>query len=266
MAPLCRLRGICGHVAGHAPAGSSVAASVKPAQSRPGPAQRLDWRTMGLLAAGLDLSQVRDQLVEDAASKVGRAGHFPDEPFETRLLRLFEDRLQDAPEIFRENTHLPGFFCLFFHPAILDLVSMILDDPQELRLYPNYGCRPKLPGKHRDEVLWHSDAGYTYYGPSANQDRADMRDPNELTVEKVERMAQSMINVWTPLVPVNPSNGCMMFSRGSHKLGLVQHEYRRDLGADTREGHWLHIDEAVRESHCSPECGRLVDVVMDPGE
>ena len=25
----------------------------------------------------------------------------------------------------------------------------------ELRLYPNYGSRPKPPGKHEDEVLWH---------------------------------------------------------------------------------------------------------------
>ena len=55
------------------------------------------------------------------------------------------------------------------------------------------------------------------------------------------------------------------FSRGSHKLGLVEHAYRRELGLDTREGKWLHIDDAVRESHCTPESGRVVDVVLDPG-
>ena len=84
-------------------------------------------------------------------------------------------------------------------------------------------------------------------------------------VENVERMARSMINVWSPLVPVSPRNGCMQFSRGSHKLGLVEHAYRRDLGLATREGHWLHVDEAVQASHCSPESGRVVDVVMEPG-
>ena len=39
--------------------------------------------------------------------------------------------------------------------------------------------------------------------------------------------------------------------------------YRRDL--EGREGHWLHIDEAVQKSHCSPESGRVVDVEMNPG-
>ena len=136
----------------------------------------------------------------------------------------------------------------------------------ELRIYPNYGCRPKLPNKHRDEVLWHSDAGYTYFGPAADPNKPDTRAGSELTVENVERMARSMINVWTPLVPVSRHNGCMQFSRGSHKLGLVEHSYRRELGEGTREGHWLHIDPAVLASHCSAESGRVVDIEMAPGD
>ena len=40
-------------------------------------------------------------------------------------------RLEEAPEIFRENTHLPGFFCLFFHPGILDLVTALMDGAAE---------------------------------------------------------------------------------------------------------------------------------------
>ena len=254
--------------------------------------RQLDWRTQGLIDAGLSLEDVRAaferdgycivknvvgederlnvqyelaELVEREAERIGRAGAFADAPFETRLLQLFADRLEDAPEIFRENTHLPGFYCLFYHPAIIDLVSFLLHC-DELRIYPNYGCRPKLPAKHRDEVLWHSDAGYTYFGPAADPDKPDSRDEGELTIENVERMAQTMINVWTPLVPVAPYNGCMQFSRGSHKLGLVKHEYRRDLGQDTREGHWLHIDEDVLQSHCSPEGDRVVDIAMNPGD
>lgn len=250
----------------------------------------LDWRTQGLIAAGLDLAEVREnflrdgyciirnvvgedermnvayelaELVEREAEKIGRARQFADEPFETRLMRLFEDRLDDAPEIFRENTHLPGFYCLFFHPAILDIVSMLLSC-EELRIYPNYGCRPKLPGKHQDEVLWHSDAGYTFFGPAADPSKEDIRDEHSLTLENVERMARSMINVWTPLVKVTPHNGCMQFAVGSHKLGMTTHEYRRDL--EGREGRWLHIDEAVQQSHCSRESGRVVDVEMNAGD
>ena len=154
-------------------------ADVASASLSPLPRRRpLDWRTQGLLDAGLSLESVAEaferdgycivknvvgederlnvayelaELVEREAEKIGRAGDFADAPFETRLLRLFEDRLEEAPEIFRENTHLPGFFCLFFHPAIVDIVSYLLQC-DELRIYPNYGCRPKLPNKHRDEV------------------------------------------------------------------------------------------------------------------
>ena len=122
-----------------ASSGFSVAAvasaAVAPTEQQLPSGNTLDWRTQGLIAAGLDLAAVREsflrdgycivknvvgederlnvayelaELVEREAEKIGRAGQFADEPFETRLLRLFEDRLDDAPEIFRENTHLPG--------------------------------------------------------------------------------------------------------------------------------------------------------------
>lgn len=179
---------------------------------------------------------------------------------------MFRGRLDQAPQQWRSECHLPGFFCLFFHPAILDLVSYILGT-QDLRLYPNYTCRPKLPGRHMDEVLWHTDAGYTYFGPSADPSQADSRDASKLTESLVSRMAESMVNVWTPLVPVDAHNGCMQFSTGSHRLGLVHHEYRRELGGpDTREGLWLHVDERVLASHCSVESGRVVDIAVEPGD
>ena len=103
---------------------------------------------------------------------------------------MFRGRLDQAPQQWRSECHLPGFFCLFFHPAILDLVSYILGT-QDLRLYPNYTCRPKLPGRHMDEVLWHTDAGYTYFGPSADPTQADSRDASKLTESLVSRMAES---------------------------------------------------------------------------
>jgi hypothetical protein len=31
-------------------------------------------------------------------------------------------------------------------------------------------------------VLWHTDAGYTFYGPAADPDAPDSRDAGELTV------------------------------------------------------------------------------------
>ena len=124
----------------------------------------------------------------------------PDAPFETRLILLYENYQDETPTIFRPELHREGFFGVFAHPALLELARVILG--QEIRLYPNYSVRPKLPENKRTEVLWHQDAGYT----------------------SKEADVLRMMNVWTPLVPVNVENGCMEFIPGSHKWGVVPHE------------------------------------------
>ena len=212
-----RLAGLVEHLAPRRLAPSSRLGSGPAAATEEldGPAlpqgRKLDWRTRGLIAAGLDMEEMRRkfwedgyyivknvvgederlnvqyelaELVDDTAHAAGKAGQWEEEPWETRLLRLFEDDLDAAPEIYRPECHKAGLFCLFFHPAILDLASYIIGT-QELRIYPNYGTRPKLPGKHRDEVLWHTDAGYTYFGPAADASQPDVRDDG-LTPELVE--------------------------------------------------------------------------------
>ena len=124
----------------------------------------------------------------------------PDAPFETRLILLYENYQDETPTIFRPELHREGFFGVFAHPALLELARVILG--REIRLYPNYSVRPKLPENKRTEVLWHQDAGYT----------------------SKEADVLRMMNVWTPLVPVNIENGCMEFIPGSHKWGVVPHE------------------------------------------
>lgn len=124
----------------------------------------------------------------------------PDAPFETRLILLYENYQDETPTIFRPELHREGFFGVFAHPALLELARVILG--REIRLYPNYSVRPKLPENKRTEVLWHQDAGYT----------------------SKEADVLRMMNVWTPLVPVNVENGCMEFIPGSHKWGVVPHE------------------------------------------
>ena len=124
----------------------------------------------------------------------------PDAPFETRLILLYENYQDETPTIFRPELHREGFFGVFAHPVLLELARVILG--QEIRLYPNYSVRPKLPENKRTEVLWHQDAGYT----------------------SKEADVLRMMNVWTPLVPVNVENGCMEFIPGSHKWGVVPHE------------------------------------------
>ena len=167
-----------------------------------------------------------------AAGKI--ADPLVDEPFETRLLDLYEGRRDEAPDSFRPELHLAELYAVFFHPTLLDLVEAILGP--EIRLYPNYTVRPKFPSEEKHRVLWHQDGGYTAsLGPDG--DVAEMR----------------MVNVWAPLVPANTSNGCMQFVPGTHRLGVVPHEKR---------SHYLEISADVLEAHVP----QAVDIELNPGD
>ncbi len=162
------------------------------------------------------------------------------EPFETRWLRLVEG---GAPRLktIREDLHTPALFGLFFSPQLLDIVEGVLG--QEIRLYPNYTVRPKLPDDALTQVLWHQDAAYTASGQHGHDANA-----GDLT-----EGALRMVNVWSPLVPARPENGCMQFVPGTHKLGLVPHNDRE---------HYLEISDGALK----PQLERAIDVILDPGD
>ena len=88
-----------------------------------------------------------NQLIDQHAEKLLAAGKISspltNEPFELRLLRLYQDHLDEAPNLLRRELHLAGLFDFFFHPGLLDIVETFLGS--EIRLYPNYSVRPKLP-------------------------------------------------------------------------------------------------------------------------
>jgi ectoine hydroxylase-related dioxygenase (phytanoyl-CoA dioxygenase family) len=174
-----------------------------------------------------------ERLVEQEAARLLAAGKirrtFPEAPFETRLMLLYRDLPNQTPTTFRRELHLEGFYPLFAHPRLLEVAGQMLGE--ELRLYPNYSVRPKLPGDPRTEVLWHQDAGYT---------------PGEAETLR-------MVNVWTPLVKARVENGCMQFVPGSHRQGVVEHE---------RDQHYLRIPERIM----GPLEERVVDVELDPGD
>ena len=174
---------------------------------------------------------IEDGVIEDPCIDV---------PFETRLLKLYENCLDRAPNSFRAELHLPGLYGLFFNPAVLDLAESILGP--EVRLYPNYTARPKLPQHEGSLVLWHQDAGYTAHGTAAKEQASD------LTAADLR-----MVNVWSPLVPARPENGCMQFIPGTHKLGIVEHVERK---------YYLEIVE----EELKPRLDQAVDVVCDPGD
>ena len=154
---------------------------------------------------------------------------YPDASFETRLIRLYENYPDENPTIFRPELHREGFFGLFAHPTLLELADIILGP--EIRLYPNYSVRPKLPANKRTEVLWHQDAGYT----------------------SKEADVLRMMNIWMPLVPVNVENGCMEFIPQSHKWGVVPHE---------QDEYYLRI----HDDYIKPVEGDAVRIEIEPGD
>jgi len=170
-----------------------------------------------------------------AAGKIRNA--WKGEPFETRLYRLVDNCLEDAPNQFRAELHRPGLFPVFFHPRVLDAVEKFLGN--EIRLYPNYTARPKLPEWEGTQVLWHQDGGYTEH----------LTGGSEGTAVKAMRM----INVWAPLVPANVANGCMQFIPGTHKLGIVPHVQKK---------HYLE----VASEFLVPRIAQAVPIELDPGD
>ena len=186
-----------------------------------------------------------NRLVDQQADKLRQAGKLTDslkgEPFETRLLRLYQNRLDEAPNLFRPELHLPGLFPVFFDSRLLDIMELMLGG--EIRLYPNYSARPKLPDHAPTQVLWHQDGGYT---------EGQTTDHAGVTVS-VTVSDLRMVNVWTPLVSARVENGCMQFVPGTHRLGSQPHERRE---------HYLELRQDVLE----PWLRQAVDIEMDPGD
>jgi len=112
----------------------------------------------------------------------------------------------------------------------------------EIRLYPNYTARPKLPRHEASVALWHQDAGHTAAGDTA-KDNTDGLTAADL----------HMVNVWSPRVSARPENGCMQLIPGTHKLGVVNHVNRR---------YYLEIIE----DQIKPRLDQTVDGVCDPGD
>ena len=183
-----------------------------------------------------------EKLVDREAARLVAAGKitqtFDHEPLETRLYRLYENSLDDAPTQYREELHLPALFDVFFNPKVLDVVESVLGG--EIRLYPNYTVRPKLPDWEGTQALWHQDGAYTEQLAETTGYDGD--------TEKLR-----MVNVWTPLVPARVENGCMQFIPSTHKLGVVPHAMKR---------YYLEIEDRF----LAPRLDQAVDIELEPGD
>lgn len=182
-----------------------------------------------------DVQEVSDEHIRKLLRDGKITNAFENEPFETRLIRVYQECTEHIPTTFRPELHKPGMFGLFFHPRLLDLVEQILGP--EIRLFPNYSVRPKLPEDAATLVLWHQDAGYT---EEMNQDG---------------QVAEArMVNIWSPLVPATVENGCMQFIPRTHKLGIVPHVRKNEFYLQI-------IDE-----YLAPYLDQAIDMPLNPGD
>ena len=68
--------------------------------------------------------------------------------FDERLIRLCEECPSHMPNLFRKELHRCEFSPLLANPLLLNFIMRIMaPDVAQVRIYPNYSCRPKTRSK-----------------------------------------------------------------------------------------------------------------------
>ena len=149
------------------------------------------------------VSEIADRLFE--AGKI--ADRLENEPFETRLARLFEDKSDEDFLKFGRSwrDRHPGYFEFMSNPKILDAVESLLGP--EIFANPVYNTRPKVPRVAAGAVPWHQDRSYW---PGAN--------------------ANPVITVWIPIVDSTEVNGCLHIWPRTHNTKLIEHHRETRTG------------------------------------
>lgn len=142
-----------------------------------------------------------------AVDRLARAWHeagyiddvHADLEFDARFRELHASFDQRLPGAWRRILVTPEVYGMWRRPELLGPIRSLMGD--EVYAHGIWNGRPRLPGLHREQVLWHQDAHY-YRG----WDPADGR----------------LISAWMPLVPVDRSSSCLEFVVGSPRLGRVE--------------------------------------------
>lgn len=161
-----------------------------------------------------DLATVRAALTEKVdmiAGELLTAGLIEDvladEPFETRLARLFDGL--DAQDFLKYGRswrdRIVGYHTLMSNPKILDAVESLIGP--EIFSNPVYNVRPKVPRIAAGAVPWHQDKSYW---PDAN--------------------SNPVITVWIAFVDATLENGCL------HVIPRTQREKVHAFQQEDRSG------------------------------
>ena len=170
--------------------------------------------------APTDLEPIRNELEAEIRMKIdelARAGRvaetYPDEPFERRLTRIYQDSNETGEEVMRHFEGVRGggyqgrsMFDLITHPKLLDVVSNLVGP--EIVASSAYRIRPKIPGVGRGNVPWHQDSGY--FAPHCDE--------------------HLIVTCWIPLVDATVENGCMEILPRSHTAGILEHHTGGNMG------------------------------------
>ena len=103
-----------------------------------------------------------------------------------------------------------GMFVLRTSEVLLDAVGSLIGS--EIYAHPQFNLRAKMPDQEVTVIPWHQDLAY-------------------LTPEEAGETL--VVNAWIPLVAATLDNGCMQVIRGSHRLGLLAHNYRDETPGHT---------------------------------
>jgi phytanoyl-CoA hydroxylase len=143
-----------------------------------------------------------------------------DEPFRTRLARLFDDL---GPDEFLKygrgwRDRLPGYHLLMSNPNLLDAVESLIGP--ELFSNPVYNVRPKVPRIAAGEVPWHQDKSYW---PDAN--------------------SNPVITVWISFVDATLENGCLSVIPRTQKRKVYSYHAETYSGTGYTELDGEHLDQ-----------------------
>jgi ectoine hydroxylase-related dioxygenase (phytanoyl-CoA dioxygenase family) len=158
---------------------------------------------------------------------------FEQEPFATRLARLFENLTdKDFLKYGRSwRDRFPGYFDLMANPKVLDVVESLIGP--EIFANPVYNARPKVPGVAAGIVPWHQDKSY-WAGAKASP----------------------VITVWIPLVDATFENGCLHVIPRTHTRKLLSHHNENYSGTGYTE---------LADRHIKPHNQEVVPLPLAAG-
>ena len=137
------------------------------------------------------------------------------EPFETRYAALRTQPPATFSNSWRRILVSPEIYAVWQYPQLIGLLRRLIGD--ELYASAIWNGRPRAPRQSIQTVDWHQDAHY---------------------MQDYDPLADRLIGVWLPLVPVDEHSGCLQVIPGSHRNGLrpaVRLERNNLVGLADRE-------------------------------